>query len=361
MYKARILSVDDEVSVRQVITEFLKNKGYFSRSAANARSALLELRRRPYDLIIIDILMPGEDGIWLLKRVRREFPDLAAIMLTAVGTIQMAIDCLKAGAYDYLIKPINFEELELSIERALEKRQLELKVKEYQAHLEEMVDERTAQLRKAHQLLKKSQLEIIHRLSMAAEFKDIETGAHIKRVSEYSAAIAKNLGMSPHEVELILYASPMHDIGKIGIPDHILLKKGKLTPKEWEIMKKHTIIGAQILSNSDFELLEVAKVIALTHHERYDGKGYPQGLKGEDIPIEGRIVSLADAFDALTSKRPYKPAFSIEKSISIIKEERGKQFDPNIVDTFLAIKEEILSIRENIKRPIIQTRLAKIL
>ncbi len=349
MYKAHILAVDDEPLICQVISEYLEKIGYFCQPVIDATNALLELKRHPYDLIIIDIIMPGRDGIWLLNQVKTHFPEIAIIMLTAIHETQIAIDCLKMGAYDYLIKPIDFDKLALSIERALKKRHLELKVKEYQAHLEEMVTERTAQLKEAHEQLKQSQIEIIHRLAMAAEFKDIGTGAHIKRMSEYSAAIAKRFGMPPHRVELILYASPMHDIGKIGIPDYILLKEGKLTPEEWEIMKQHTTIGASILSGSKFELLRLAEVIALTHHERYDGKGYPRGLRGEDIPIEGRIVALADAFDALTSKRPYKPALPIEKTIDIIKEERGRQFDPHIVDVFLDMIEEILSIKEKYK------------
>jgi putative two-component system response regulator len=235
------------------------------------------------------------------------------------------------------------------VDRALEKRRLELENRDYQQHLEQKVARRTAELRRAVKKIKLASLDTIHRLSRAAEYRDEDTGAHIKRMSQYSAAVARKMGLNEETVEIILYATPMHDVGKIGIPDHILLKPGKLDPDEWQIMKQHTIIGAQILQGSDAEFIKLAKVIALTHHEKWDGSGYPKGLRGSKIPLAGRITAIADVFDALTTKRPYKEPFSLEKSFGIIKQSRGNHFDPGVVDAFFATEDEILSIREKYK------------
>jgi putative two-component system response regulator len=197
--------------------------------------------------------------------------------------------------------------------------------------------------------IKLASLDTVYRLSRAAEYRDEDTGAHIQRMSLYSAAIARRLGFDDETVESILYAAPMHDIGKIGIPDRILLKPGRLDPNEWEIMKQHTIIGARILEGSDAEFIKLAKVIALTHHERWDGTGYPKGLKGSETPMVGRLTGIADVFDALISKRPYKKALSVEKSFDIIRDRRGSHFDPEVVDVFFAVENEILSVREKYK------------
>ncbi len=200
--------------------------------------------------------------------------------------------------------------------------------------------------KQAEEKVKTASLDTIYRLSRAAEYKDEETGAHIQRMSRYSAAAARQMGLDDHMVEDILYAAPMHDIGKIGIPDRILLKPGKLDPDEWDIMKQHTTIGAEILASSDAEFIKLGEVIALTHHERWDGKGYPKGLKGSEIPLVGRITAIADVFDALISKRPYKEAFPVEKSLAIVRENRGSHFDPEVADAFFAITDKILAIKE---------------
>jgi putative two-component system response regulator len=194
--------------------------------------------------------------------------------------------------------------------------------------------------------IKAASLDTIYRLSMASEYRDEDTGAHIKRMSRYSAAVARHMGLSESDVETILYAAPMHDLGKIGIPDKILLKPAKLDPAEWKIMKQHTVIGAKILKESDAEFIKLAEIIAQCHHEKWDGTGYPGSLKGIDIPIAGRITAIADVFDALTSKRPYKEPFSVEESLSIIREGRGTHFDPEVVDAFFAILDEILAIKK---------------
>jgi putative two-component system response regulator len=222
-------------------------------------------------------------------------------------------------------------------------------MRNYQEELEAEVAQRTEQLRQALEEVKAASLDTIYRLSRAAEYKDEETGAHIQRMSHYAAAVAGKMGLNEETVETILYAAPMHDVGKIGIPDHILLKPGRLEPDEWEIMTQHTIIGARILEGSKAEYIELAKTIALSHHEKWDGGGYPQGLKGSNIPMAGRITAIADVFDALTSKRRYKDPYSVERSLSIIKEGRGSHFDPDVVDAFIAVKKEILDIKEEYK------------
>jgi putative two-component system response regulator len=205
-------------------------------------------------------------------------------------------------------------------------------------------------------------LDTVQRLSYAAEYKDEDTGTHIKRMSNYAAAIARKMGLPDKTVEIILYASPMHDIGKIGIPDRVLLKPAKLDPEEWEIMKTHTTIGASILHGSDAEFIKLAEVIALTHHEKWDGTGYPKGLKGHEIPMAGHITAIADVFDALVSKRPYKEAFPVEKAFQIIKDSRGTHFKPELVDVFFSVQQEILDIKEHYKSGFVNTyfQMAKI-
>jgi putative two-component system response regulator len=215
----------------------------------------------------------------------------------------------------------------------------------YRKELESEVAARTEDLRNALDKLQESSLETIYRLSMASEYKDEDTGAHIKRMSLYSAAIAREMKLGDTSVRLILYSSPMHDLGKIGIPDLILLKPGKLDATEWKIMMKHTNIGAGILKGSEAEFIKMGEQIARSHHEKWDGTGYPDGLRGTEIPVVCRITAIADVFDALTSKRPYKEPFSIEKSMSIIMEGRGSHFDPDVLDAFIAVKDEILSIK----------------
>jgi putative two-component system response regulator len=219
----------------------------------------------------------------------------------------------------------------------------------YQKELESEVTRRTEELKHAFERIKAASLETIYRLSMASEYKDEDTGSHIKRMSRYCAAVARRMGLDESTIETILYAAPMHDLGKIGIPDLILTKPAKLDPLEWEIMKQHAAIGAGILEGADAEFLKLARVIALTHHEKWNGSGYPGGLKGADIPLAGRITAIADVFDALTSKRPYKEPFSLDKSFSIIREERGRHFDPDVVDAFLTIENGIVSIKDRYK------------
>ncbi len=345
--KHRVLIVDDEPVVRRILRQRLSAEGYLCGEASSANEALDRLAKSPAELVVLDIKMPGKSGVELLPEIKHMYPDTAVIMATAIADTSTAIKCMKDGAHDYLVKPFNLDEVAISVQRALEKRRLELDNRAYQQHLEEMVAERTAELKQAVEKLKLASLDTVLRLARAAEYRDEDTGAHIKRMSQYSAAIARRLGLEDREVENILYAAPMHDVGKIGIPDHILLKTGNLDEDEWEVMKKHTVIGAEILQGSDAEFIQLAEIIALTHHEKWDGSGYPQGLGGSEIPLAGRIAALADTFDALTSTRPYRKALPVEESLDIIRQGRGSHFDPDIVDASLAITDEILSIRNS--------------
>lgn len=341
-----LLIVDDEQAIRRLLKEWLSVEGYHCREAAGAAQALEELRNDAVSLVLLDINMPGKTGGELLPEIKASFPDTAVIMATAISDTGVAVSCMKNGAYDYVTKPFNMDDVLISVDRALERRRLELEVREYRQHLEQMVEQRTEELKQAINKIKLSSLDTIHRLSHAAEYRDEDTGAHIKRVGQCSARLARQLGSGDTEVESILYAAPMHDVGKIGVPDRILLKPGKLDPDEWNIMKQHTTIGAQILQGSDAEFIRTAEAIALTHHEKWDGTGYPRGLKGSEIPVPGRIVAIVDVFDALTSERPYRKPFSREEALAIVKEGRGTHFDPEVADAFLAIEDEISSIRE---------------
>ncbi len=346
----RILIVDDEEVIRRLLCQELSTEGYQCQEAGNAEQALDKLKNNTTALVILDIKMPGKSGIELLPEIKASYPDTAVVMATATIDTNTAIQCMKQGAYDYLTKPFDMEEVIISVGRALEKRRLELENKDYQQHLEQMVETRTAELRQAIEKTKLASLETIFRLARAAEYRDEETGDHIKRMSHYAVILARKIGLSHETVEVILYAAPMHDIGKIGVPDHILLKPGKLNPDEWVIMKQHTIIGGSIVADSDAGFIKEAEVIASTHHEKWDGSGYPNGLKGAKIPLAGRIASVADVFDALTSRRPYRmEAYPAGIAFDIIREGRGNHFDPKLVDTLLAAKDEILAIKGKFK------------
>ncbi|MFH1639956.1 MAG: HD domain-containing phosphohydrolase [Chloroflexota bacterium] len=336
--------VDDEPVIRKILLERLSADGYRCDVAGSGEEALGRLAKNAADLVLLDIKMPGKSVDDILPEIRLRYPDTVVIMVTAVIDTATAIRFMREGAYDYLVKPFNLDEVALSVERALEEKRLELENRAYQQHLEEMVAERTVELKQAIEKIKLASLDTIHRLVRAVEYKDKDTGAHIKRISQYSVAIARKMGLSDREVENILYAAPMHDVGKIGIPDRILLKPDELEQDEWGIMKGHTIIGAEILRGSDAEFVRLAEIIALTHHEKWDGSGYPRGLRDSEIPLVGRIVAIADVFDAMTSKRPYAKSYSVEEALHIIRESSGTHFDPDVVDAFFAVEHEILAI-----------------
>lgn len=346
--ESRILILDDEQTNLTLIEKVLELDGYqnFISTSDSTKAIELYQKHRPH-LILLDLNMPVFDGFDVMNQLAAiesedSFPSI--LVLTAQIDRDTRIRALNGGAKDYVHKPFDRVELLSRIRNQLEVTLLYEMVQNQNNILEEKVAERT-------QELQETRLEVIHRLGLAAEYRDNETGLHIIRMSKVSAELARAVGLSNNQCELILNSSPMHDIGKLGIPDSVLLKPGKLDAEEWEIMKTHTKIGAEILSGGDTELLEQARIIALTHHEKWDGSGYPEGLKGEAIPLEGRIVALADVFDALTSERPYKKAWPVEKAVEYIKEMSGSQFDPNLVDIFITILPKVQEISDRYREP----------
>ncbi len=316
--------------------------------AVNGQEALNALAKDPdYRVILLDLAMPIMDGFETLSCLKADgvYSQIPVIVVTANSEEKHR--ALRAGASDFLAKPIDVEELKL---RTLNY----AKIKEYQDNLsdvnrllEDKVQQRTAELQKALEFAKKTEYEISARLGKASEYRDMETGMHIKRMSHYSAKLAELIGLPSEEVELVLYASPLHDIGKVAIPDQILLKPGRFTPEEFEIMKLHATLGGKMLeTDGNYPVIEAGRIIALQHHEKIDGTGYPHGLAGEDIHIHARIVSIADVFDALSSERVYKKAFSIEKTVEIIEEGSGTHFDAELVRVFVNNLDEFLKIKE---------------
>ena len=344
--KPCILVVDDQVPNVELLEAHLVQEGYELIKASNGEEALAKLSGTPIDLILLDVMMPGMDGFEVTRRIRQDEAHrlLPIILVTALKETEDRVKGIEAGCDDFLSKPFDKMELLARVRSLLKVKAYNDLLGNYRKELESEVAKRTEELKQAFEKIKAASLDTIYRLSMAAEYKDEDTGTHIMRMSHYAAAVARRMGLDENAIETILYASPMHDIGKIGIPDLILLKPAKLAPLEWEIMKQHTTIGAKILKGSDAEFIKLGEVIAQGHHEKWDGSGYPKNLKGAEIPLACRIVAIADVFDALTSKRPYKEPFSVEKSLAIIMEGRGIQFDPDVVDAFFAIQDKILAI-----------------
>jgi putative two-component system response regulator len=349
--KAKILVVDDEDRNLRLMELLLTSFGYDVFTASNGEEALEKAHDIPPDVILLDIMMPKIDGFEVAKQLKKEEETkiIPIVMVTALNEVEDRVKALETGADDFLNKPVDKTELRARVQSLLRVKAYNDHMRNYQKELEAEVVKRTIQLRQALKKLKEVSLESICHLCRAAEYKDENTGDHIKRMSYYTSAVARKMGLNKQMAENLLYTAPMHDAGKIGIPDHILLKPGKLNNKEWEIMKQHTIIGAQILAGSGAKFIKLAQTIALTHHEKWDGSGYPKGLKGSKIPLVGRIAAIADVFDALTSRRPYRvKPFSLEEAFDYIKMERGRHFDPKVVDAFFAAKDEILWIKENI-------------
>ncbi|BBI32636.1 HD domain-containing phosphohydrolase [Cohnella abietis] len=329
---AKILIVDDQEYNVSLLERILGRAGYkkvySTMDSLQVERLLTEIEP---DIILLDLHMPGMDGLAILKMIRERYgPDhyLPVLMLTADLTTEAKQQGLQAGVNDFLTKPYDRTEVILRITNLLRTRFLHNQLQQHNNLLEERVRERTKDLEQA-------QMEIMQLLGRAAEYRDDMTGQHTQRVGALSGQIAERIGLSELEVSMIRMAAPLHDIGKIGIPDDVLLKPGRFEPHEFERMKSHASIGSSILEGSSFKLLKLAQLIALSHHEKWDGSGYPHGLKGEDIPLEARIVALADFYDALTHERPYKRAWTQEETLAEIKEQRGKHFDPLIVDVFI--------------------------
>jgi len=338
--KPLILVVDDEPKNIQVIGKYLHDKDYNVSVAANGKAALNFVQNDLPDLILLDIEMPEMDGFNVCKILKssERTSKIPVIFLTAkVGTADI-LQAFEIGASDYITKPFQTLEVLARVKTQVENKRLK-------ENLEELVDARTAELRKALEIIENSNFDLIDRLGKAAEFRDNETGMHVVRMGHYSYLLGEAIQLEQSKLDILLSASMMHDLGKIGIPDEILLKPGKLTIEEFEIMKTHTTIGAELLSKSDSQLLILAETIALAHHEKWNGSGYPKGLSGTEIPLEARIVAIADVFDALTSERPYKKAWSVEDTINLIQSEKGKHFDPELVDAFIEILPKVLEIK----------------
>jgi putative two-component system response regulator len=333
---ATILVVDDEAAVRNLLAAWLTQRGYRCVRADCVTAAKHCLETEAIDLITADIKMPGETGIDLLRHVLVKSPDLPVLMLTGNRDTESAIAALTAGAFGYLLKPTRQDELLAQVNHGLELGRLRIERRRYTEALEQRVREQTVEIREAHE-------ETIHRLVHAAACRDVETGAHIVRTGVFSEILARAAGWPAAEVERIRMAAPMHDIGKIGVPDSILRKPGALTPDEFEVMKQHTVLGARMLAGSNSSILTMAREIALCHHERWDGSGYPAGLAGYDINEAARILSIVDVYDALTSDRPYRKAIQEDQVLKMMLAEQGRQFDPVLLPTFFTVLEEIRS------------------
>ena len=348
--KASILVVDDEAAITRMLSHTLKNNGYLCISAGNANEALELMAGSLFDVVITDVQMPGMSGVSLLKTIKEKY-NTDVIVMTGFADEYDYESVIMAGASDFIKKPISLGELNLRLKRVLRQRHLMIEREQINRKLErniEHIKEQSLLLKNAHQDLRYAYLDTINRLVAAMEYKDEETGDHLVKMSRYCTLIAEKMGLDHKTVELIQFASPLHDIGKIGIPDKILLKPESLTKKEFEIVKTHTTIGASILKNAKTEVLRLSYEIALNHHEKYNGYGYPLGISGESIPVSGRIVAIADTFDALTTSRPYKDPYPFNVAVDIIHSERGQHFDPDIVDVFIDNIEEIKLIRQEV-------------
>ena len=344
---ANILIVDDEPANILVLKKILEMKGYSNIvTTLDPTQALPLYLEHRSDLILLDINMPVMDGYEVMQHLRdklnKKLPPI--LVLTAQHTQSFRQRALDSGALDYVTKPFNAEELLSRVHNLLAVEMANKYMRLQNEILEQKVYERTQELHD-------TRLQVVRRLGRAAEYRDNETGLHIIRMSKMAVVIAKAAGMDEEQCDLLLNAAPMHDIGKIGIADEILLKPGKFEPEEWAIMQTHAQIGADILSGDDSELMKMAHDIALSHHEKWNGKGYPNGLKGEEIPLVGRITALSDVFDALTSVRPYKKAWTVEDAINFIKDESGEHFEPRLVEHMVDNLEEIIKVKEQYSEP----------
>lgn len=347
--QSRILIVDDTPENVELLLMMLESCGYNRlKGVTDPREVLGLCRDEAYDLVLLDIRMPHLDGFQVMEQLkglhRNDF--IPVLVLTAQNDRETRTRALEMGAKDFVTKPFDRSEVQLRIHNLLEVRQLYKEQQQQNMVLQSIVDERTRELQHKNDELQRSRHNIIQSLGKAGEYRDNETGMHVFRMASYARLLADAVGKDPEFVSNIWSAATMHDIGKIGIPDHILLKPGKFEPEEWEVMKRHTTIGAEILGEATSDLMRMARSVVLTHHERWDGGGYPHGLAGEAIPIEGRIVAVCDVFDALTSDRPYKKAWSVEAAVEYLKENSGSAFDPELVFAFIQILPMVLEVKE---------------
>lgn len=358
-----VLIIDDEAGLRRSLAAYLEDCDFAVLEAENGLQGLEVLKNNLQDLsaIILDLNMPVMDGYSFLPQAIELSPDLPIVVLSGVGIVEDAMRAMRLGAWDFITKPLhNLEIINFTLDKVLERSRLIRENREYQHNLEKLVQERTVEVERTRR-------QVMQRLSRAAEYKDNDTGHHVIRVGEISALLARAAGLPKERCDLLNECAPLHDVGKIGIPDSILLKPGKLDEEEWEEMRRHCLYGCDILGPltskreardtcldpmqkggvDDNELLHLARVLALCHHERWDGQGYPYGLQGEDIPFEARIVAVVDVYDALRSERPYKKAFSEEDAIAIIEGASGTQFDPKVVSVLLQNRQDVAAIFMN--------------
>jgi putative two-component system response regulator len=349
---SKILIVDDEQALRRITERILREHGYDCDGADDAHDAREQLKDSAFQLALLDINMPGESGMHLLAFIRSEYPDCAAVMVTGEDSVELAMSAIELGAYGYVVKPVEVGELLINVANALHRRRLEIETRQLLQRLHHAASERGAQLEQALQDLKlsetkvwSSQAETILQLARVVEYRDEETGMHLQRMSAYCEILGHEIGLSGEECERLRLASQLHDVGKVAIPDSILLKHGKLTDGEFETIKTHAEIGHKMLAGSRSEIAQLGAAIALSHHEWWDGSGYPRGLAGEQIPRESRIAAIADVYDALTTDRVYRSAFPVKVAVEMMRAQRGTHFDPGLLDAFLAALPEVEAAR----------------
>jgi putative two-component system response regulator len=349
---ADILVVDDHDLVRRVLDRMLQREGHRCRQAGSVQEAQQLIAADPPDLVLCDIDMPGQSGLVLVDWLAAQHPDTAVMMVTACDDPAVAARVLAAGADGYLIKPFEPNEIVINVANALRRHQLDADLRRRQAALQQVVDHQSSQIRtsvaeleQASASLQHSYQESVWRLACAAEYRDPETATHLERMSRYSELLARAIQCDPAWCALLRLASPMHDVGKLGIPDEILMKPGRFTEADRLIMNRHAEIGHRILAGSESPLLQMAATVAYTHHERWDGTGYPRGLRGTDIPVEGRIVAVADVFDALTTQRRYKDTMTFDEAEAIMRAESGSHFDPDLIDAFFSRRAEVEAVQ----------------
>jgi putative two-component system response regulator len=339
---ARILIVDDEPAVQAALSRLVQLDGHVAEVAGDADEARSRLDRGIFEVVLCDIHMPGRSGLDLTGEILGRYPDLAVVMISGADDPALADAALGLGAFGYIVKPFRDADVYIAVANALRRRRLEIENREHRDRLEQLVGERTA-------ALERSRAETIHRLARAATMRDRETGHHIERVSLYCALIAAELGLPPARCELLKTASPLHDLGKIAIADSILRKPSRLDADERRVMMTHAELGHRLLADSGEPLLDLAAEIALNHHEHFDGSGYPRGIAGEEIPLEARILAVADVFDALTTDRIYRDAYPLERAVRHLRAGRGTSFDPLVVDALLARIDDAVAIRDTFR------------
>ena len=347
-----LLIVDDDVPLRHWAERVVMDGGYACDGAGSATDARERLAHEEYSLVLLDVRMPGESGMELLSHIRSSFPTTAVVMVTGEDDPQLAMSAIEHGAYGYMVKPVRSGELLINVANALHRRRSDRERQQMVHTLESAVQDSSHKLEDALQELRLSenqvwvsQAETILRLARLVEFRDEETGHHLQRMSSYCEILACELGLPERHRELVRLASQLHDVGKVAIPDSILRKHGKLTAQEFEVIKTHAEIGHEMLTGSTSEVVQMGARIALTHHERWDGGGYPRGLAREEIPPEGRIAAVADVFDALTSDRVYRPAFPVSLALETMRAERATHFDPEMLDAFMHALAEVEAVR----------------